>query len=79
MSHTKTRAFLPPNYIEKREAMDNENVPADAIAMRAEEVVKAAIDWGFTVDVDAHMSRQQWKLYDTLLAYGDKYMGLRAR
>lgn len=79
MSFTKTRAFLPPNYREKREVMDNENVPIDAVALRAEAVVRAAIDWGFTVDVDGSFTRQQWKLYDALLEYGDEFKGLRAR
>jgi len=57
---------------------DDINVPADATAMQAEAIVRAAIAWAWTVQPDDRMGRNDWKLYEACTQYGDDFKGLRA-
>jgi len=55
------------------------NVPADATAMQAEAVVRAAIEWRNGLEDDPKLSREEWVLYDALTRYGSEFKGLRAQ
>jgi len=58
---------------------DDVNVPMDATAMQAEEIVKAAIAWAWEIVGDPRLTRAEWKLIDACKSYGDDFKGLRAR
>ena len=58
--------------------MNDANVPMDVTAMQAEAVVKAAIAWRYEKGHDPILSTYEWRLYDALNNYGDKFKGLRA-
>lgn len=56
-----------------------ENVPADATAMKAEAIVFAALSWRRSADVlmTDKFTREEWALVEACEAYGDRYKGVR--
>jgi len=59
--------------------MDEVNVPADATAMQAEEIVRSAIAWRYKQDLTGVYTIQEWELIKATDNYGDRYKGLRSR
>ena len=59
--------------------MNDMNVPMDAIAMHAEEIVKAAIIWRWSLDSNPMLTAAEWKLFEATGEYGDTFRGLRAQ
>lgn len=57
--------------------MSDENVPLDARAVRAEAVVKAALEWAAITEGAWSLSREEWRLLEAVEVYGGK--GLRGR
>jgi len=52
------------------EPMDDENVPMEAVAMNAEEVVKAAVAWKSSKGGSPVMDRKEWALFDAVEQHG---------
>jgi hypothetical protein len=59
--------------------MSNENVPMDALAAKSEQVVRAALDWAWSIDAEGRMTAAEWRLLEAAEAYGDSYKGLRSQ
>jgi len=59
--------------------MSDENVPMDATAMYAEEIVKAAIAWRWAMDADPVLTRAEWRLHEATGNYGSEFKGLRSQ
>ncbi len=51
---------------------------ADATAMNAEQVVRAAIEWKQGQGFDPSMGITDWRLWDAVDRYGPSYRGLKS-
>jgi hypothetical protein len=58
---------------------DEVNVPMDATAMQAEDLVRAAIKWAWANSDKQHLTRDEWMLLEACENYGDQFKGLSAR
>ena len=64
--------------LSQRKMMEAENLPVDAIAMDAEAIVKAAIEWKRWQGERKPMTREEWLLDAACDSYGYIYKGLRS-
>lgn len=58
---------------------DNGNAPADATAMQAEAIVRAAIEWRTQKGPNEYLSLAEWELYQAVTNYGNVYKGVKGR
>ena len=59
--------------------MNTEHAPVDAIRMRAEQIVSAALAWRASRGSDPILDKNEWALYVACEAYGERFAGVVSR